>query len=253
MTLRTQLQWITRPDTFILAAAGLALWLGSTAGSLPFAQTEVFGFVSGAACVWLVVRNSIWNWPVGIVNNVFFVVLFLEARLYADSALQVAYVAIAIVGWWTWLRGGTGRTEKPIGITGGTEWASLALLVALATWGMTLYLRRIGDTAPFLDSLTTTVSLAAQWLLARRALENWLLWLAVDVVYVPLYVVKGLPLTAFLYVVFFAMSARGLFSWLGLWRASAPAPAADDGVKRVCLLGAESTGKTTMPRALAER
>lgn len=213
MSFRSHLNWISRPDTLVLAAASLALWLGSLGGLLPFGQTEVFGFVSGAACVWLAVRNNIWNWPVGIVNNVLFVVLFLGARLYADTGLQVAYIAISIVGWWIWLRGGVNRTQKPISTTGLNEWMVIAACVAAATWGMTVYLRQIGDTAPFLDAATTAVSLAAQWLMARRAIENWLLWLAVDVVYVPLYFVKALPLTALLYVVFFAMSARGLCDW----------------------------------------
>lgn len=213
MSLRHRLNWIVRPDTLIITAASTALWLASITGLDSFSQTEVFGFVTGAACVWLVVRNSIWNWPVGIVNNAVFIVLFLGARLYADTGLQVAYIAISIVGWWIWLHGGTNRAEKPITTTGAREWAILAVIVAASTWAMTLYLRDIHDAAPFLDAITTTVSLAAQWLMARRAVENWLLWLAVDVVYVPLYFAKGLPLTAILYIVFFAMSARGLIVW----------------------------------------
>ena len=67
---------------------------------------EILGFVSGALCVWLVARQNVWNWPIGIANNITFLILFWTAGLYADSSLQVVYVGLAVYGWWAWLRGG---------------------------------------------------------------------------------------------------------------------------------------------------
>jgi nicotinamide riboside transporter PnuC len=103
---------IRRPDTIVLAAASLFLAIGSAAGLLPFSRVEVAAFVSGAVCVWLVVKDNVWNWPVGIANNALFVVLFLEARLYADTALQLVFISLGAYGWWFWLHGGATQPAR---------------------------------------------------------------------------------------------------------------------------------------------
>jgi len=201
-----------RLTDLLVVVFSTALVVAAVVGVIPASLLESLGFATGAVSVWLVVRASIWTWPVGIVNNVAFIVLFLEARLYADMALQFVYVAMSIGGWWYWLRGGRGG-RRPIGRVGVREVAGVAALTALATCGMTLYLRSIGDSAPFLDALTTSLSLAAMYLMARKLLENWFVWIAADLVYVPLYAWKDLPLTAILYAVFLAMCIRGVIAW----------------------------------------
>src|SRR3954468_23371875 len=93
-------------------------WLGTpafTSFGAPTTWSEVFGFASGALCVWLVARQHIANWPVGIANNLLFILLFVEAGLFADAGLQVVYVALALYGWYQWLHGGERRTELPVG------------------------------------------------------------------------------------------------------------------------------------------
>ena len=87
----------------------------------PTTWGEVLGFVTGVWCVWLVVRRNVWNWPVGIANNVFFLLLFVEAGLFADSALQVVYLVLGFYGWWAWVRGGVHRTRRPSRTTRG-QW-----------------------------------------------------------------------------------------------------------------------------------
>ena len=174
---------------------------------------EAFGFATGAICVWLTVRQNVWNWPAGIANNVFFVALFWRTRLYADMALQFVYIALAAAGWYWWLRGGENRGELRVSRIGRTT-ALICLAVTLAaTAGMDAYLRRVNDSAPLADAFTTAGSLAAQYLLTRKILESWYVWIAVDVVYVVLYVVKGLHLTAVLYALFIVMCAKGLTEW----------------------------------------
>ena len=79
----------------------------------PTTWGEVLGFVTGVWCVWLVVRRNVWNWPVGIANNVFFLLLFVEAGLFADSALQVVYLVLGFYGWWAWVRGGVTGPSGP--------------------------------------------------------------------------------------------------------------------------------------------
>ncbi|MDI5969051.1 nicotinamide riboside transporter PnuC [Streptomyces sp. SL13] len=174
---------------------------------------ELLGFATGAACVWLCVRANVWNFPVGIANNLFFLVLFWSARLYADAALQVVYLVLAVMGWWQWLRGGRAGTGQPMGRARPRVLLVLAVLLVPATWGLTAVLTRASDIAPFWDALTTALSLAAQWLLNGKRIENWYLWIVADVVYVPLYTVKALDLTAIVYVMMLAMCLVGLRSW----------------------------------------
>jgi nicotinamide mononucleotide transporter len=174
---------------------------------------ELLGFVTGAACVWLCVRAKVWNFPVGIANNLFFLVLFWSARLYADASLQVVYLALAAIGWWQWLRGGTRRTGQPMGRATPRTLLVLSALVVPATWALTVVLSRADDIAPFWDALTTALSLAAQWLLNGKRIENWYLWIAADLVYIPLYTVKALDLTAMVYVLMLGMCLVGLRAW----------------------------------------
>jgi nicotinamide mononucleotide transporter len=194
-----------------LLSAGLA-W-GSWQGRLPLGLTEVFGFATGAACVLLVVDESVWNFPVGIANNVAFLLLFFSARLYADMALQVVYVGLAVAGWALWARGGGGPERLRVTRAPPGERAVLALAGLLATAGLAAYLRRVGDAAPWLDALTTVLSLIAQWLLNRKRLDNWFVWITADLLYVWLYVGRGLYLTAALYAIFIGLCLTGLARW----------------------------------------
>ncbi|MFJ4921420.1 nicotinamide riboside transporter PnuC [Streptomyces sp. NPDC088725] len=177
--------------------------------------TEVLGFGSGALCVWLVTRQHLANWPVGIANNLFFIVLFTQSGLYADAALQVVFIALAGYGWWTWTHGGgPGSTDLPVRRTSRAEWVSLFTAGALGTLVLTLVLGRFTDsTVPFWDALTTALSLAATYGQCRKLLESWWLWIAADVVYIPLYAYKGLYLTSLLYVGFLALCVAGLRNW----------------------------------------
>ena len=206
------------PADSAVVLASLLLVVAAAVDLLPASLLEAAGFATGAVSVWLVVRESTWTWPVGIANNVVFVVLFFEARLFADMALQFVYVALSLLGWWYWLHGGEGGRRRRVGRVGAAEAAVLGALTAAATLALTLYLRAIGDSAPFLDALTTCLSLAATYLMARKLIDNWFVWIAADVVYIPLYVWKSLPLTAILYTVFLVMCVRGVFAW----RASIP-------------------------------
>lgn len=182
-------------------------------GPFDFSNIEVAAFVTGAWSVWLVVRNDIWNWPLAIANGAIFVWLFVDARLYADAGINAFYIVAGAYGWWFWLRGGARRTERPIARTPLREWLIIVVAVGLGTWWMYGHLISLGDAAPFLDAVTTSVSIAAFWMQARRYIDQWYLWIAVDLVYVPLYVWKSLPLTGALYVIFLSMCVIGLHDW----------------------------------------
>ena len=184
-----------------------------TMGNDRVSVAELLGFVTGAACVWLTVAAHIGNFPVGIANSAFFLVLFLSARLYADSGLQVVYIVLGFIGWWQWLHGGAGHARLAVARCGWGLLAGCAAFVVAGTWGLTLLLGWARDIAPLWDALTTALSLAAQFLLNAKRIENWAFWIIADVIYVPLYVVKRLDLTALVYVLFLALCFAGVGAW----------------------------------------
>jgi nicotinamide mononucleotide transporter len=212
-------------DAVVLAAltgatavvAGVMLWLGRST------WLEAVSFVTGALCVWLTVKESVWNFPVSMANVAAFLFVFARAGLYADAGLQVVYFILSAVGWYMWLHGGAGRTQLHVSRLPTREAAVVAVSGVALTALLAAYLRHVGGSAPFWDALTTALSLCAQWLLNRKYLETWYCWVAVDVIYVPLYAHKSLYLTAGLYAVFLCMATMGLLAWRATWRARAGA------------------------------
>ena len=174
---------------------------------------ELAGFLTGAACVWLTVKVHIANFPVGLANDAFFLVLFLAAGLYADSGLQVVYLVLGAIGWWQWLHGGQNRSRLEVGRSQPIELIAIVALIAVATFGLTELLTRVHDVAPFWDAFTTALSLAAQWLLNTKKIQNWYFWISADLIYIPLYGAKHLWLTGVVYVAFLTMCFVGLSEW----------------------------------------
>lgn len=176
--------------------------------------TELLGFITGAICVWLQVKENVWNWPAGIANNIFYVVVFWHSGLYADSLLQWFYISISVYGWWNWLHGGTAQSQLKISRTSHT---GMMVYIALTAVGTALFhellSRYTNSTVPFWDGLTTAMSLTAQYMLTRKVIENWWWWITVDVVYIALYIYKRLYLTSFLYAIFLGMCIVGLREW----------------------------------------
>jgi nicotinamide mononucleotide transporter len=174
---------------------------------------ESAGFATGAASVWLAVRQSPGNWPFGVANAVILFVLFFRHRLYGDMALQVLFAAICLLGWYRWLFGGVGHS--PLRVTRISRAGALAYAAAgvVATAVFTPYLRSINDASPLLDALTTVLSVEAQYLMTRKVIEHWLVWMVADVIYIWLYADRGLYVTGLLYVVFFAMCVAGWRDW----------------------------------------
>ncbi len=177
------------------------------------ALTEVLGFITGAACVYLTLRENIWNFPLGLANNLFFLLLFLQGRLFGDAGLQIVYLILGMQGWYLWLHGGEGRTALRVTRSSPKLSVLVVSFTALATAGLTIVFRQVKDAAPFLDAFTTVLSLGAQYLLNRKAIENWLVWLLADVIYIYLYLSRGLQLTAVLYAIFAGLCVAGFLTW----------------------------------------
>ncbi len=180
---------------------------------------ELFGFATGAACVWLIARQNIWNWPLGIANNLLFMVLFTRAGLYADVGLQVFYVAIGAYGWWHWLHGGLDHGALKVSRTPPREAALAAGLTLCGTALVVFLLKRFtNSTVPVLDATVTGLSVAAQVLMARKRLENWWIWIVANLISIGLLIFKHLYITAGLYGVFLAICLAGLVEWTRSWR-----------------------------------
>lgn len=188
----------------------LCSWLTSHGSSCLEAVAVLFGIVS----VYLSTRENIWSWPTALVNVALFFALFLESGLYSDTGLQVVYFALSIYGWYEWLYGGAGRTAITVSRTTRRVWIVLGT-IGVVTWAVlgAITSRLPGTALPYVDAATTTVSLLAQWMMTRKLLENWLIWIAVDVVYVAMFIYKGLYLTAFNYGIYLALALMGYIAW----------------------------------------
>ena len=197
--------------TVLFASAAIGLVGARAVGWAPFSWLETVGVVTGAACVMLVVRRSIWNFPVGIASCAAYLVFFADGRLYADAGLQVVFIVLGIHGWVEWARGRTNSIpirRVPLG-----ELTVLAAAFPAAWLALTRLLEYCNGAAPVYDAFITALSLASQWLLNRRYVESWLGWIVVDQVSVVLFWSRGMHLTAVLYALFLAMCVAGLIEW----------------------------------------
>jgi len=169
-----------------------------------------FGIVS----VYLSVKQNIWSWPTAIVNVGLYTFVFHASRLYADMGLQVIYVIVSFYGWYQWLYGGKNRTELKVSRTPPKLAVILACIgVSFALLLGTVLHRTTNAALPYLDSLTTSTSLVAQWMMTKKLLENWIVWVAVDVVYIGMFISRSLYPTAGLYLVFLVLSVTGYRQW----------------------------------------
>ena len=181
---------------------------------------ELVSFLLAVTTVLLNIRQNHWAWLFSIASSATYAVVFFDARLYGDSGLQLVFIAASLWGWTQWLRG-AGETRLVV-----TRLSRAGWLWALAGWGLgylalSWFLRHHTNTdVPHIDGFLTAGSLVGQLLLARKKVENWHVWLVVDVLYVGLYIFKDLHVTAVLYAVFVLLAARGLRAWSNIAKAA---------------------------------
>lgn len=195
----------------LCVVATVALVAGRAGGWWDVSWLEIVGAVTGAACVLLVVARSVWNFPVGIASCAAYLAFFADGRLYAEAGLQVLFILLGVHGWLAWVRGRSGEIvvrRVPVG-----ELTLLAVLFPAVWLCLARLLEHVGGAAPTFDAFAAALSLAAQWLLNRRYVENWLGWIVVDQVSVALFWSRGMYLTAGLYALFLGMCAAGLVEW----------------------------------------
>lgn len=192
--------------------------MASLSGWLTDNWQEVLGAVTGLVCVWLAALRNVATFPIGIVNNIVFAWLFLGVALYAEAGLQVVYLILGVHGWMAWsCRRDHDVTRSDDGFVRRTPTVAIAPLLAAGIAGTALLawlLHAATDsTTPWPDAATTAFSLVAQYMLNRRWLETWLVWIAVDVALVALLIHKGLLITAGLYGIFIMICVFGFLRW----------------------------------------
>jgi len=192
---------------------------------------ELFGAVTGIIYVFLEIKQNLWLWPIGIITSAVYILVFFTGKLYADMLLQCYYVIISILGWYWWIRG-TKKLDSPpeplqpqTGEQKGSNRSGVSLIkmqqitiltvillfLVLIIWFL---LSEYTDSpVPFWDSLITSLSVVATWMLARKILEHWYIWIAVNTIAAFLFYSRGLYPTVVLYVVYGIMSFQGLKSW----------------------------------------
>lgn len=184
---------------------------------------ELVAVAFGLVSVYLSARENIISWPTAIVNVAIFFVLFWRAKLYADAVLQLIYLVLSVYGWYEWRFGGAQHSPLRVTRTSRRHWMMLVPLFVVGGGGLGMLLARYTDSPmPYFDALLTAASLVAQWMMTRKLLENWIIWILADLVYVPVFIVRGLPFTALQYAVFLLLAAMGWFGWRQSLRAPSP-------------------------------
>ncbi len=175
---------------------------------------ELISAVLSVTTVVLNIRQIHWAWLFAIVSSAAYAVVFYDAKLYGDMGLQFVFITVSFWGWYQWLHGGTGRQVLPVTVCTRSGW-----IYSVAGWAagfgiLAIFLAKYTDTdVPNIDAFLTAGSLVGQFLLSRKKMENWIVWIIVDILYVGLYVYKGLIVTAVLYSLFVVLAGIGLVVW----------------------------------------
>ena len=175
---------------------------------------EILSFVLAIVTVVLNIRQNPWAWFFAIVSSAMYGIVFYNALLYGDMGLQVVFIILASWGWYQWLYGGAHHDKLVVTISSRAGWG-----YGIAGWlagfaVLAFFLDRYTDTdVPFIDGFLTAGSLLGTLLLSRKKVENWIVWIVVDILYVGLYLYKGLMLTAILYALFVGLAGIGLATW----------------------------------------
>lgn len=190
----------------------------------PMSYIEFFGTVLYLWSVWLIAKRNVLTWPVGIVSVLLYMALFYQVRLYSDALEQVYYVGASAYGWWYWSKSGLEKRIVPdVSYSprqSAMKWlAGTIVLSCVLGWGMSqVHVWAPGTipeaaSYPYLDALTTVMSLVAMWLMARRHIESWIYWIVVDVLGIGIYFVKDVKFVSLLYCLLLVLAIRGYINW----------------------------------------
>jgi nicotinamide mononucleotide transporter len=190
----------------------MTMWMAIT-NYLAANWLEIAGFLTTLVGIWLTTRRLLVCWPVVLVADVIYLMVFYRARLFSDALLQGFFIAFTLYGWWHWWRGLREEGEVRVVPLSARSW--IAGLVAGAAGSLLLgwLMVKVGAALPHLDAALTSYSLVASWWQARKHTANWWLWIAVNLVYIGEYLYKDLLATAVLYLLLVILAVMGLVDW----------------------------------------
>jgi len=174
---------------------------------------EVIGVITGLLCVYLAALNNIWNWPIAVISVGIYIFIFYDTHLYADMGLQFYFMVMNFYGWYFWSRKPKSDKKTPVLLITNKEILISIAAIVLFTIILGSGLKYTTASYPYLDSFCTACSLIAQVFLARKVLENWLIWIFVDIIYVGVYIFKHLDLTAIMYAIYVGIALLGYLDW----------------------------------------
>ena len=182
---------------------------------------EWIGVVSGFTCIYLAAKENIFNWPISIISVIAYAWVFFTAKMYGDMALQFYFLFTAFYGWYFWLKKRE-TSSKQVTVLTKQQWLLVIAAVAILSVALGFFLDRFTDTdVPFADGFCTALSFVAQVLLTRKILQNWVLWIIVDICYIPLYIYKHLNLSAIFYAFLVGLAVKGYLDWRKTYREQA--------------------------------
>jgi nicotinamide mononucleotide transporter len=176
-------------------------------------KLEVINFILSVAGVWLTAKEKIINWPIGIAASLLSIYIFYTSSLFGDASLNVFYVIIGFYGWYEWMHGGDKKEALKISKSGKRTLFLLLIITIPSCAFLGKVLSYTNSNVPYWDGITTALSLAATWMMARKLIENWLVWIFTDLLYVGLYLIKHLYLFSLLYFIFTALAVYGYYQW----------------------------------------
>jgi nicotinamide mononucleotide transporter len=180
---------------------------------------EIIGFIFGIAGIWLTIKENIWCFPVGLINVIVSLVLFYQQKLYSDAIQQFVYIILLSYGWYKWISRKIETEELKI------SFSSEKLLIVLfliciffsATAGV-IFKNYTDASLPYWDTTATALSFTAQWMIAKKKIENWILWMVVNIMYIGIYIYKDLFLYAFLFFIYLILAIQGWIEWRKIYK-----------------------------------
>jgi nicotinamide mononucleotide transporter len=179
-------------------------------------KTELLGAILGILYIVFSIRQNILTWPTGLLTSLLYIIVFFKSGLYAAMGLQVYYLAISFYGWYFWLRGKNtnNKSRLSVQLVKKKLWIKIGV-ISILIYSVTLFIliKYSDSNVPFWDSLTTSLSIAATWMLAKKYIEHWIIWIFVDLVSSGLYIYKNLWPTVVLFIVYTVMAFLGYIEW----------------------------------------
>lgn len=175
---------------------------------------EVFATIFGLLSVWFSMRENILVFPTGIINTSIYVYILFFAGLYGDMSINAYYFAMSIYGWYKWSRKTDDNHYIPIRYATSKEKLYSVILLISSFAILSFILKNYtSSNVPYIDAFTTSIFFVGMWLMAKKVVENWILWIIGDIITIPLYIYKGLTITSFQYLIFTILAIAGYLAW----------------------------------------